>query len=72
MAILEAVNARLELVTRLKHVKEERGLDFLDRGREERMLQFLTRTNGGPLTSEGLRELYTTLLDLTKRELGEG
>ena len=29
-AIVEAVNARLKLVARLKRVKEERGIDFLD------------------------------------------
>ena len=68
--IVEAVNARLKLVARLKRVKEERGIDFLDPAREEWMLQFLTRSNRGPLSPEGLREIYTELLDLTKREVG--
>jgi chorismate mutase len=68
--IVAAVNARLELVARLKRVKEERGIDFLDPAREEWLLQYLADTNGGPLSAEGVRELYTTLLDLTKRELG--
>lgn len=68
--IVEALNARLKLVARLKRVKEERGIDFLDPAREEWMLQFLTRANRGPLSPEGLREIYTELLDLTKREVG--
>jgi hypothetical protein len=34
------------------------------------MLQFLTRANRGPLSTGGLREIYTELLDLTKREVG--
>jgi chorismate mutase len=68
--IVEALNARLKLVARLKRVKEERGIDFLDPAREEWMLQFLTRANRGPLSPEGLREIYTELLDLTKREIG--
>ncbi len=68
--IVEAVNARLKLVARLKRVKEERGIDFLDPAREEWMLQFLTRANRGPLSPDGLREIYTELLDLTKREIG--
>ncbi|HUH14832.1 MAG TPA: chorismate mutase [Gaiellaceae bacterium] len=68
--IVEALNRRLELVARLKRVKEERGIDFLDPAREEWMLQFLTRANRGPLSPEGLREIYTELLDLTKREVG--
>jgi chorismate mutase len=72
VAIVEAVNARLKLVARLKRVKEERGIEFLDPAREEWMLQYLTRANRGPLSTEGLREIYTELLDLTKREVGRG
>ena len=69
VAIVEAVNARLKLVARLKRVKEERGIDFLDPAREEWMLQYLTRANRGPLSPDGLREIYTELLDLSKREV---
>ncbi len=72
VAIVQAVNARLELVARLKRVKQERGIDFLDPAREEWLLQYLTRANRGPLSAEGLRELYTELLDLTKREVSRG
>ena len=68
--IVEAINARLKLVARLKTVKEERGIGFIDPAREEWMLQYLTRANRGPLSPEGLREIYTELLDLTKREVG--
>ena len=70
--IVEALNARLKLVARLKQVKEERGIGFLDPAREEWMLQYLTRANRGPLSAAGLREIYTELLDLTKREVGRG
>jgi chorismate mutase len=72
VAIVEAVNARLKLVARLKRVKEERGIDFLDPAREEWMLQYLTRANRGPLSPEWLREIYTELLDLSKREVARG
>jgi chorismate mutase len=72
VAIVAAVNARLKLVARLKRVKEERGIDFLDPAREEWMLQYLTRANRGPLSPEGLREIYTELLDLSKREVARG
>lgn len=67
--IVDALNTRLELVARLKRVKAERGIGFLDPAREEWLLQYLARANRGPLTAEGLRELYTELLDLTKREV---
>ena len=67
--IVEAINARLKLVARLKRVKEERGIGFLDTAREEWMLQYLTRANRGPLSADGLQEIYSELLDLTKREV---
>ena len=66
---MEAINARLKLVARLKRYKEERGLDFVDLEREEWMLNYLLRANRGPLSADGLRELFTEILDLTKREV---
>jgi chorismate mutase len=68
-AVLEAVNRRLELVAELKRHKESRGLAFVDPERERVMLEELARANGGPLSDEGVRELLTMLLDLTKREV---
>jgi chorismate mutase len=69
-SIVEAINRRLELVARLKRYKESRGLEFVDVQREEWMLQYLARTNRGPLSPEGLAEIFGDLLDLTKREVG--
>jgi chorismate mutase len=66
---VEAINTRLKLVARLKRYKEERGLDFVDLEREEWMLNYLLRANRGPLSADGLRELFTEILDLTKREV---
>lgn len=67
--IVEALNARLRLVAKLKRVKEERGLGFVDAAREEWLFEYLSRENGGPLSAAGLREFYAVLLDLTKREV---
>ena len=67
--IVEAMNKRLQLVARLKGYKESRGMSFIDPEREEWMLQYLTRANRGPLSSDGLRELFQEILDLTKREV---
>jgi chorismate mutase len=67
--IVEALNTRLELVARLKRVKEERGFDFLDPTREAWLLEHLAGANRGPLSAEGLRKIYLELLDLTKREV---
>jgi chorismate mutase / prephenate dehydratase len=71
-AIVDAINARLKLVARLKGYKESRGLDFVDPDREEWMLQYLARANRGPLSSEGLRELFEEILALSKREVERG
>lgn len=71
-AIVEAINARLKLVARLKDYKESRGLSFVDPEREEWMLSYLTRANRGPLSADGLREIFAELLDLTKREVARG
>src|SRR5215470_11899096 len=67
--IIEAVNARLKLVARLKAYKESRGMSFVDPEREEWMLNYLTRANRGPLSADGLREIFAEVLDLTKREV---
>lgn len=71
-SIVDALNARLRLVARLKQYKESRGIDFVDPEREEWMLQYLQRANRGPLSKEGLQELFEEILDLTKREVTRG
>jgi chorismate mutase len=71
-SIVDSINARLRLVARLKSYKESRGIDFIDPEREEWMLQYLARANRGPLSQDGLRELFEEILDLTKREVRRG
>lgn len=71
-AIVDAINARLRLVAQLKRYKESRGIGFLDPEREEWMLQYLQRANRGPLSRDGLGELFEEVLDLTKREVARG
>jgi chorismate mutase len=68
-AIVDAINTRLDLVARIKAYKESRGIDFLDPDRERSMLRELVDANSGPLSADGLRELFTEILDLTKREV---
>ena len=69
-AILADVNARIELVAKIRSYKADAGLPFVDRDRERELIEALDGANGGPLSAEGLRELYTYLLDLSKREVG--
>ena len=68
-ALVELVNKRLKLVANLKRYKDEHGIGFVDLAREEWMLQYLQRQNRGPLSQDGLDELYHELLDLMKREV---
>jgi chorismate mutase len=68
-AILAAVNARLRLVAELKRHKDSVGMSFVDVGQEERLLRALEGANPGPLSSEGLRELWDKILALTKSEV---
>ena len=68
-ALVELVNNRLKLVAGLKRYKDEHGIGFVDLAREEWMLRYLQRANRGPLSEQGLGELYHALLDLMKREV---
>ena len=72
-SILESVNGRLELVAALRRHKQELGLPFVDPDRERQLLDDLVSANRGPLSDQGLHELFSELLDLTKREVaGDG
>jgi chorismate mutase len=68
-ALLDLVNKRIDLVRQIKERKTELGVAFVDPEREAWLLDHLRGANNGPLSEEGLRELLTTLLDLTKSEL---
>ena len=69
-ALVEAVNARIELVAELKAYKDAHGISFLDPDRERELLRALQAANPGPLSEGGLRDLVEHVLALTKRELG--
>jgi chorismate mutase len=68
-AIVDALNKRLKLVAQIKAYKDSQGMGFVDPEREEWMLQYLARANRGPLSADGLREVFTLILDLSKREV---
>ena len=70
-AIVRALNKRVELVARLKTYKESQGIEFVDPQREDAILRDLERANRGPISAEGLRDLYTRILDMTKHEVAE-
>jgi chorismate mutase / prephenate dehydratase len=67
--LLDAFNRRLALVRALHEHKVATGIALHDQGREDAMLARLEEANGGPLSAEGVDELFRYLLDLTRREL---
>jgi chorismate mutase len=70
LKILEALNKRIKLVEKLKVYKDSQGIGFVDPAQEDWVITYLSRSNRGPLTEAGLREIFTLVLDLTKREIG--
>jgi len=68
-AFVELVNRRVELVRRMRARKEEIGAGWVDAAREQRMLELVAASNAGPVTQEGLAELYRHLVALCKREV---
>jgi chorismate mutase len=68
LKLMQSMNRRLELVARLRAFKEQAGVAFVDPSREEWMHRYLQGANRGPLSAQGLRELYEHVLELTKRE----
>jgi chorismate mutase len=67
--LVATVNRRLELVQRIWAHKREHGLDRVDPDRERWLFETLAAANAGPLSAEGLQELYAEVLALTKREM---
>ena len=71
-AVLEHVNERIALVEKLRRYKEEHGYPFLDPTREDWLIAHLAEHNAGPLSEDGLRELFTTVIEVVKREVSGG
>lgn len=66
--ILEALNKRVKLVKSLKEYKDAHGVSFYDPAQEDWVITYLCRANRGPLSNEGLREIYQLILQVAKRE----
>jgi chorismate mutase len=66
--IIEALNKRIKLVKALKDYKDTQGLSFYDAAQEDWVITYLCRANRGPLSNEGLREIYQLLLQVAKKE----
>ncbi len=68
LKILEALNKRLSLVRSLWEYKQSHGISFYDAAQEDWVVTYLARANRGPLSNDGLREIYTLILQRIKAE----
>jgi chorismate mutase len=68
LKLLQAVNARLTLVAKLRAYKASHDMGFVDHAREDWMRRYLLGANQGPMSEQGVLELFEHVLDLTKRE----
>jgi chorismate mutase len=67
-SVLEAVNQRLKLVAELHAHKRRSGLPLFDGAREQDVIARAIARNGGPLSDDGVRQLYALLLPLCTAE----
>ncbi len=54
------------VVKRLKHLKQARELSFHDPAQEKRVQASLRQANGGPLSEQGLQEIYGLIMEWSK------
>lgn len=72
LKLLAAVNARITLAKRLDTYTRQHDLEALEQVPDDWMHRYIRLANRGPLSEDGLRELYGHLLELTRREIGRG
>lgn len=71
LKLLETLNERINLVKHFKVYKEAQGLGFYDAAQEDRVIAGLSEANPGPLSREGLKEIFRLILEWTKRTTAE-
>lgn len=64
--IVELLNERAMHSLQIRDLKPGARMGLYDPRREEEILQKVGKLNGGPLYSEHLREIYTTILKVMK------
>jgi chorismate mutase/prephenate dehydratase len=67
--LLAAMTRRLELVRELHDFKQAEGIPLRDPEREQQLVVELQAANKGPLSDQGVADLFRHVLDLTRREI---
>jgi chorismate mutase len=70
LQLIGLLNERLRVVDQLWRYKAEHGIAMYIPEREAQMVAFLTEANEGPLSADGLREVYRSIVETTKTEAG--
>ena len=68
LAIVEALNRRVQLVADLHAHKRTAGHPIRDLDRERRLLERLDEANAGPLSRDSLHRLYELVLEICTAE----
>jgi prephenate dehydrogenase len=71
-ALLDALNRRLDLVSRVREHKQGTGAPIIDAKREAELLQELQDANRGPLSRRGVQAVFAAVLDVMKEESRRG
>ena len=60
--ILDLINQRLSLAGQIGALKTQVGLQITDTGREKEILNRLLEKNNGPISADGLRNIFEAII----------
>ena len=60
--ILGLINQRLSLAKQIGDFKKQAGIQILDSGREKEILSRLLEKNNGPMSADGLRNIFEAII----------
>jgi len=60
--ILDLINRRLLLAEQIGNLKKQSGIQIADSGREKEILNRLLEKNNGPLSDNGLRNIFGAII----------
>ena len=66
--LIAVINRRIQLVAEMHAHKQKNGYNTVDPDRERLLLEHLEQSSEGPLSSDGLRRLYATVIELCTAE----
>ena len=60
--ILNLINQRLSLAKQIGDFKKQDGIQITDSGREKQIFNRLQKKNNGPMSAEGLRNIFEAII----------